>query len=103
MAKRYHGDQFTVKETVELFECPDCGFRFDAMHKQDDDKGGYVCPACRELELEAEVEQLRKAGELLLSQVNYACKIVLTSGSFAAGRKAMEEALKLTAKEEDDQ
>jgi len=44
MFNRYRGDQFIVKETAELFECPDCGFRFDAIHTQDDEHGGYVCP-----------------------------------------------------------
>jgi predicted RNA-binding Zn-ribbon protein involved in translation (DUF1610 family) len=51
MFNRYHGDQFIVKETVELFECPDCGFRFDAIHTQDDEHGGYVCPNCHNEEV----------------------------------------------------
>lgn len=52
-------------------------------------------------ELEAEIEELRKAGELLLSQVNHACGHVIPAGSFYGGRMAMIKALNLTEKEDD--
>jgi len=40
-------------------ECPDCAFTFDAAHE--DEGGGYSCPLCSEIALQAEVERLREA------------------------------------------
>ncbi|KFM98673.1 hypothetical protein [Bacillus clarus] len=45
--KRHSKDgNVTIKEKVEMFECPDCGFGFDAFHEIDDEHGGYECPVC---------------------------------------------------------
>jgi rubredoxin len=37
---------------VEIFECPDCGFEFNAMHEVDEQVGGWECPLCEVEELQ---------------------------------------------------
>jgi hypothetical protein len=37
-------EQFVPATNGLLWECPDCAFAFDAMHKDED--GGYSCPVC---------------------------------------------------------
>jgi hypothetical protein len=51
----------------ELWTCPACAFTFDACHQDDKPEGGYSCPACAELELQAEAATLRAALEYLTS------------------------------------
>ena len=43
--------------TKAMWECPDCGFAFDAAHQ--DVGGGYSCPVCTETRLEAENMRLQ--------------------------------------------
>ena len=45
---------------TQLWECDDCGFRFDASHAEED--GSYSCPCC-------EVAQLRHAAHNLLTAI----------------------------------
>lgn len=52
MVKRYYKkEQLTIKN-VEIFECPDCGFEFNAMHEVDEQVGGWECPLCEVEELQ---------------------------------------------------
>jgi len=44
---------------VTCVECPDCAFTFDATHEDKD--GGYSCPQCDQLALQAENDRLREA------------------------------------------
>ncbi|CAM4275588.1 hypothetical protein BAMA_15255 [Bacillus manliponensis] len=44
--KRYSRAHVKVRGKVEMFECPDCGFEFNAVHQTDDEQGGYECPLC---------------------------------------------------------
>jgi rubredoxin len=54
LVKRYYeSDVKTETKTVEIFECPDCGFEFNAMHEVDEQVGGWECPLC-------EVDELQK-------------------------------------------
>ena len=46
---------------IKLWECPACGFGFDARHE--DEGGGYSCPSCRQDELEAELAKYKKLSE----------------------------------------
>jgi rubrerythrin len=48
-------------QVTQLWECPDCGFAFDASHTNDNGEGEYSCPVCNESRLETQVAQLRKA------------------------------------------
>jgi ssDNA-binding Zn-finger/Zn-ribbon topoisomerase 1 len=58
MAKVYYrGDVEIVTKTVEIFECPDCGFEFNAHHENDDQVGGWECPLCIEVEQQEEIEE----------------------------------------------
>ena len=34
---------------VQLWECPSCGFAFDAVHEDDEIGGGYSCPECAQV------------------------------------------------------
>lgn len=55
MVRRYYENEVkTETKTVKIFECPDCGFEFNAIHEADDSVGGWECPLC-------EVDELRKA------------------------------------------
>jgi hypothetical protein len=49
----------------ELWTCPACAFAFDACHQDNTPEGGYSCPACAELRLQAEAAALRAALEHL--------------------------------------
>src|SRR6266545_4315065 len=51
----------------ELWTCPACAFTFDACHQDDTPEGGYSCPSCAELRLQAEEAALRAALEHLTS------------------------------------
>lgn len=44
---------------TELWTCPLCGFAMDASHSEVDGSG-YKCPACAEIKLESEANQLRE-------------------------------------------
>jgi DNA-directed RNA polymerase subunit RPC12/RpoP len=58
MASRYHGDSLIERKEIDVYECPDCGFEFNAVHEMDDGEGGYICPTCETEELESEVDRL---------------------------------------------
>lgn len=49
--------------SVELYECPDCAFCYDAAHAYPD--GTHVCPNCVEEELRAEIKVHRAARDRL--------------------------------------
>lgn len=109
MAKRYHGDQFIVQYMAELFVCPDCGFRFDAIHEQDDEEGGYVCPACRELELEDALIEINELTdeffnvEVIDGQPTFVLKEGLEAYSDIIHEIAIVSNEAVNEKEEDDQ
>ncbi|GGA55983.1 hypothetical protein GCM10007416_31470 [Kroppenstedtia guangzhouensis] len=66
MAKRYTSKEHIRKEQVlDLFECPECGFRFEASQTQNDDEGGWVCPHCESEELEVALDRLERIRDLL--------------------------------------
>lgn len=66
MAKRYHSEEHVHKEwVVDVFVCPDCEFCFDATHTQADKEGGWVCPACAEMELAVALNRLKKIRDQL--------------------------------------
>ena len=53
------GDEWDRAVAVTCVECPKCAFTFDATHEDED--GGYSCPQCDQLALQAENERLREA------------------------------------------
>ena len=59
------------EQSTELcVSCPNCAFTFDSTHTDQD--GGYSCPLCAEIHLEArlaEVERLRAKTSTQLTQV----------------------------------
>lgn len=57
MVKRYYEKDLVSTKTVEIFECPDCGFEFNAMHEVDEQVGGWECPLCEVEELKMENEK----------------------------------------------
>ncbi len=68
MAKTYDKEtawthHITIDKVVDMYECPDCGFEYNACQELDTDEGGYECPLCESLELEEENKRLRKALE----------------------------------------
>lgn len=66
MAKRYHDKEYLHKNhVVDLYECPDCGFCWDAIHTQNDDEGGWVCPNCESMELDIALDRLDRIRDLL--------------------------------------
>lgn len=48
------------QQKVELWECEDCGFGFDAIHENDTPEGGYSCPLCAEARLEKELTEAQQ-------------------------------------------
>ncbi|WP_337033227.1 hypothetical protein [Paenibacillus illinoisensis] len=55
-----------VEQQPELWDCPSCGFAFDACHEDVDPvtgegNGNYTCPLCELIEVEQKQNQLRKA------------------------------------------
>jgi len=55
-------------EKVELWDCPGCGFTYDACHEDIDPatgegNGNHTCPVCENVDLERENEGLRKEHE----------------------------------------
>lgn len=60
MVKRYYKKEQLSIKNVEIFECPDCGFEFNAMHEVDEQVGGWECPLCEVDELKQEIEQLKR-------------------------------------------
>ena len=48
MVKIYTAEESTFEVGVRTWECPDCGFSYDAQHTIDggEDHGKYSCPEC---------------------------------------------------------
>lgn len=65
MVKRYYEKRSLSIKTVEIFECPDCGFEFNAMHEVDEQVGGWECPLC-------EVDELKKKIDVAIDELGYA-------------------------------
>lgn len=66
MAKRYTSKEHIRKDQVlDLFECPECGFCFDATCTQNDDEGGWICPHCESEELDVALDRLERIRDLL--------------------------------------
>ena len=72
-------------DNAKLWECPDCGFAFDAVHTHKD--GGYSCPCCAEMRLstalasaEALNERLRDAVEAALASLRRAADAAAIRG-----------------------
>jgi hypothetical protein len=61
MVRRYHKNDVQIAtKTVEIFECPECGFEFNAMHEVDNLTGGWECPLCEIDELQQKVKELQE-------------------------------------------
>lgn len=56
-----------VTKKVEIFECPDCGFEFNAMHE--DEKGGWTCSLCEIEDYKSEVNRLTLLADGLASHL----------------------------------
>jgi rubredoxin len=65
MVRRYYEKRSLSIKTVEIFECPDCGFEFNAIHEADEQVGGWECPLCEADELNKRVKALETANDLL--------------------------------------
>jgi DNA-directed RNA polymerase subunit RPC12/RpoP len=63
MVKRYYEKDLVCTELVKIYNCPDCGFEFNAMHEVDEQVGGWECPLCEVDELQKEIERIRADGE----------------------------------------
>lgn len=59
----------TENKVVELWECEDCGFAFDAIHENDTPEGGYSCPLCAESRLEKELAEAHAEIERLNTEL----------------------------------
>ncbi len=61
MVKRYYiKDVKPLRKTVDIFECPDCGFEFNAMHEVDEQVGGWECPLCEVDEKDKAIKELTR-------------------------------------------
>lgn len=52
-----------IEQAPNMWDCPDCGFSFDARHE--DVGGGYSCPVCAEVRLTAALRDLAEEYERL--------------------------------------
>ncbi|CAM4274352.1 hypothetical protein [Paenibacillus xylanexedens] len=64
-------------EKVELWDCPECGFTYDACHEDIDPatgegNGNHTCPVCENADLERENDRLRKE----LEEARYALNAI---------------------------
>ncbi|WP_433748283.1 hypothetical protein [Paenibacillus amylolyticus] len=55
-----------VGQQPELWECPGCGFTYDACHEDIDPatgegNGNHTCPLCELIDVDREQDRLRKA------------------------------------------
>jgi len=57
LQKKYAESQ---QQKVELWECEDCGFSFNAIHEDDTPEGGYSCPLCAESRLAKELAEAQQ-------------------------------------------
>lgn len=70
-------------ETLDLVECPDCGFSFDAIHRTDTDPADpygpdWNCPCCEEARLGTLVTALEATQAQLVAAVELAVKHGIT-------------------------
>lgn len=61
-------ENIVTVENAKLYECPNCGFRFDALHENEG--GGYTCMLCAETELQDQLQALREAAQDLYDVQN---------------------------------
>lgn len=65
MVKRYaNGEEkehIVIDQLANMYHCPDCGFEYNAQHKEDDKEGGYICPLCEVAELTEKVKRYESA------------------------------------------
>lgn len=71
MTVQLDGEQVFTKGMARVFksevvECPDCVFEFSSKHTLSDSEGLYICPCCKEADLEVQVNYYREViGEAL--------------------------------------
>lgn len=88
LVKRYNYNDVKIEtKTVNIFDCPDCGFEFNAYHEVDDQVGGWECPLCEIDELKEKIDRYENA---LKEIVNAPEDIMLSEHSRLADRVAKE-------------
>ena len=60
MVKRYYAKELVETELVKIYECPDCGFEFNAIHEADEQVGGWECPLCELEEKDNIIKELTR-------------------------------------------
>lgn len=70
-----------MNETDELWDCPSCGFAFDAVHEDVDPvtgegNGNYTCPLCELDEKDAEIKRLKEQIERRDKALEWANRII---------------------------
>ena len=102
MTKRYvNGEErhhISTNMMINTYQCPDCGFEYNAQHTQDDEEGGYICPLCEVADLEDEYKKVvQKLADLDVSYLN----LHRDWRKEKADRIRMEKALKQIAEIDD--
>lgn len=99
---------------VEMFDCPECAFSYDMVHRVDLKGNVYPCPCCEETRLSKEIERLRDAISDALPALDgvhegkwheYTGDLVLTEdqwGAIAAVAKELRATLSDFATDSDD-
>lgn len=88
-------------EKVELWDCPGCGFTYDACHEDIDPatgegNGNHTCPLCELIDVERERDRLRKKlEEVRQSSTEEAEQADAWHELYLGAQKELEEARKI--------